>query len=136
MIAYLNLRGWIKLVTTGYVKKATGLTERAIRYYCDLYLITPKKNEIGQINLSNEDLIDLIKILNLKILGKRLKSIASSQLHKLGIREIRLQLDEVHTHLEYLLLSLNQLENVENEDVVLNTLKLSYEFNEKYVNKR
>ncbi|MDZ5610661.1 MerR family transcriptional regulator [Bacillus pseudomycoides] len=124
------------MVTTGYVKKAIGLTERAIRYYCDLNLITPKKNEIGHINLSNEDLLDLIKVLTLKILGRRLKSIASFPLHELDIREIRLQLDEMYTHIEYLLLSLNQLENVENENVILNTLKLSYEFNEKYINKR
>ncbi|WP_082246138.1 MerR family transcriptional regulator [Bacillus gaemokensis] len=124
------------MVTTGYVEKTTGLTERAIRYYCDLNLITPKKNEIGQINLSNEDLLDLIKVLTLKILGKRLKSIASFQLHELGIREIRIQLDEMYTYIEYLLLSLNQLECVKNEAVVLNTLKLFYEFNEKYINKR
>ncbi|WP_321141617.1 MerR family transcriptional regulator [Bacillus gaemokensis] len=126
----------MQLVTTGYVEKTTGLTERAIRYYCDLNLITPKKNEIGQINLSNEDLLDLIKVLTLKILGKRLKSIASFQLHELGIREIRIQLDEMYTYIEYLLLSLNQLECVKNEAVVLNTLKLFYEFNEKYINKR
>ncbi|MCI0768002.1 hypothetical protein LOK41_25100 [Bacillus sp. TL12] len=112
------------------------MTERAIRYYCDLNLITPKKNEIGHINLSNEDLLDLIKVLTLKILGRRLKSIASFPLHELDIREIRLQLDEMYTCIEYLLLSLNQLENVENENVILNTLKLSYEFNEKYINKR
>lgn len=99
-------------------------------------MITPKKNEIGQINLSNEDLLDLIKVLTLKILGKRLKSIASFQLHELGIREIRIQLDEMYTYIEYLLLSLNQLECVKNEAVVLNTLKLFYEFNEKYINKR
>lgn len=112
------------------------MSERTIRYYCDLNLITPKKNKIGQIDLSNEDLLDLIKILILKILGKRLKSIASFQLHDLGIREIRLQLNGMYTHIEYLLLSLNQLEDVENEDTVLNMLKLCHEFNENYINKR
>ncbi|MEH7459337.1 MerR family transcriptional regulator [Bacillus sp. JJ1127] len=126
----------MQLITTGDVKKATGLPERAIRYYCNLNLITPKKNEIGQIHLSNEDLLDLTKVFNLKILGKSLKSIASFPLHELNIRDIKLQLDEMNTHIEYLLISLNQLENIVNEDILLNTLKLSYEFNEKYINKR
>lgn len=112
------------------------MPERAIRYYCDLNLITPKKNEIGQIILSNEDLLDLTKVLTLKILGKRLKSIAFFPLHERNIRDIKLQLNEMYTHMEYLLISLNQLENIVNEDILLNTLKLSYEFNEKYINKR
>ncbi|MCM3737000.1 hypothetical protein M3215_14570 [Bacillus cytotoxicus] len=38
-----------------------------MRYYSELNLITPKRNDIGQIHLSNKDLLDLIKILNLKI---------------------------------------------------------------------
>ncbi|CAI8830187.1 hypothetical protein EMIT079MI2_240027 [Bacillus sp. IT-79MI2] len=42
----------------------------------------------------------------------------------------------MYTHIEYLLLSLNQLEDVENEDTVLNMLKLCHEFNENYINKR
>ncbi len=99
-------------------------------------MITPKKNDIGKIHLSNEDLLDLIEVLALKILGRRLKSIASFPLHELHIRDITLQLDEMYTHIADLLISLNQLKNITNEDILLNTLKLSYEFNETYINKR
>ncbi|HFJ9243836.1 TPA: MerR family transcriptional regulator [Bacillus cereus] len=126
----------MNLITTGDVKKVTGLTERTIRYYSELNLITPKRNNIGQIHLSRKDLLDLIKILNLKIVGKNLKFIGSLNLNELSIKDTSLQLDEMYNDLECVLISLNHLENSNDEDSILNALKLAHVVNDKYMMKR
>ncbi|AAU15766.1 hypothetical protein ABE42_39160 [Bacillus thuringiensis] len=99
-------------------------------------LITPKRNNIGQIHLSRKDLLDLIKILNLKIVGKNLKFIGSLNLNELSIKDTSLQLDEMYNDLECVLISLNHLENSNDEDSILNALKLAHVVNDKYMMKR
>ncbi len=65
----------------GEVKERTGLTERRIRYYESLHLLTPRRSEGNQRLYSDHDIERLLEIKRLLESGLSLRAI-KSQLHQ------------------------------------------------------
>lgn len=61
----------------GEVKERTGLTERRIRYYESLHLLTPRRSEGNQRLYSDHDIERLLEIKRLLDSGLSLKAIKS-----------------------------------------------------------
>lgn len=67
-----------QLLTTGQVAKRTGITTRTLRYYDQIELLKPTKQNTAQVRLySKEDLHRLQKIQTLKYMGLPLEEIKS-----------------------------------------------------------
>ncbi len=64
-----------KIFRIGEIASLSGLTQRTIRYYMELGLLPERRSEGGQRSFTNEDLVYLKRIKELKALGFTLEEI-------------------------------------------------------------